>query len=186
MVEITRPGYTLIALFILFNLLGAVFYLGAIPKDLILLTLVFWSVVFLAVEVFLQKPDMETLRNAFGVGAFLMIFDFIVENSGWILHLWTVHGPLFQIGAVPLEILLVTLIGGAAWALYLPKKFDWRHSALDVLLFAIYGTLGEHLLRLSGIMVYEQWWGWPHAFVAYLLTWLLLHQFRYKAVEMWA
>ena len=76
------------------------------------------------------------------VGAFLLIFDFIFENSGWLAGLWYTTSE-FHVGVVPLQVMGIALFGGAAWALYLPRKFNLWHSLLDCLIFAAFGALGD-------------------------------------------
>ena len=174
---------TLFALVVLFTLLALGIYFELIPRGLIYASLVFWAVVFLAFELLLWRLEPGRVWRAVWVGVFLMLLDFMVQMTGWLFGLWSVGGSMFQIGAVPIEIMLITLLGGTAWALYLPRSFDRLHTLMDILVFATYGTLGEHLLRIAGLMVYKQWWGWPHAFAAYALTWMILHYFRYRVVR---
>jgi hypothetical protein len=78
------------------------------------------------------------------VGAFLLVFDFILVNSGWLLGLWYTKSQ-FAVGVVPLQVMGIAFFGGTAWALYLPRKFNLWHSA-DCLVFASFGGLGERLL----------------------------------------
>ena len=70
--------------------------------------------------------------------------------------------------------------GGTAWALYLPRRFDLWHSFLDCLAFAFFGALGERLLIGQVLFVYQQWWTSYDAFVAYFVTWVILHYLRYR------
>ena len=108
-----------------------------------------------------------------------MGFDFIVENSGWLLGYWHTQNAIIAIGIVPIAVMIVCLIGGAAWALYLPRKFSPIFSLADILFFAVWGAIGERVLMGQGLMVYTQGWTSYHAFVAYLLTWLVLHFVAY-------
>ncbi len=119
------------------------------------------------------------IRSALEVGAFLLIFDFIFENSGWLAGLWYTTSE-FHVGVVPLQVMGIALFGGAAWALYLPRKFNLWHSLLDCLIFAAFGALGERLLIGQVLFVYQQWWTSYDAFVAYFLTWVILHYVRYR------
>lgn len=119
------------------------------------------------------------LTSAMEVGAFLLIFDFIFENSGWLAGLWYTKSE-FHVGVVPLQVMGIAFFGGAAWALYLPRKFDLWHSLVDSLVFATFGALGEWLLIGQVLFVYQQWWTSYDAFVAYFLTWVILHVVRYR------
>ncbi len=118
------------------------------------------------------------LTSAMEVGAFLLIFDFIFENSGWLAGLWYTKSE-FHVGVVPLQVMGIAFFGGAAWALYLPRRFNLWHSIVDCLVFATFGALGERLLIGQVLFVYQQWWTSYDAFVAYFLTWAILHYVRY-------
>jgi hypothetical protein len=85
----------------------------------------------------------------------------------------------FHVGVVPLQVMGIAFFGGAAWALYLPRGFDLWHSLADCLVFATFGALGEHLLIGQVLFVYQQWWTSYDAFVAYFLTWVVLHYVKY-------
>jgi hypothetical protein len=118
------------------------------------------------------------ITDAMKVGAFLLIFDFIFENSGWLAGLWYTQSE-FHVGVVPLQVMGIAFFGGAAWALYLPRKFYLWHSVIDCLVFAAFGALGERLLIGQVLFVYQQWWTSFDAFGAYFLTWVVLHYVRY-------
>ncbi len=112
------------------------------------------------------------------VGVFLLVFDFVFENSGWVAGLWFTKSQ-FAVGVVPLQVMAIAFFGGTAWALYLPRRFSLGHTVADCLVFATFGALGERLLIGQVLFVYQQWWTSYLAFVAYLLTWVLLHYVRY-------
>jgi len=121
----------------------------------------------------------KRLGNALKLGAFLLVFDFIFENAGWLLGLWEAKSAV-AVGVVPLEVMAIAFFGGAAWALYLPKRFSLAHSLADALVFAFFGALGEWLLIRQGLFSYDLWWTSAHAFVSYLIAWGALHFMRYK------
>ena len=174
---------TLLTLVALFSFLALVFKPEVIPRPLMLWTLVLCAVGWLLIEMYVWKGSPEKIKQAFMVGMFLLVFDFIVENSGWIFGLWETHNSLFAIGIVPIEVMLICLIGGAAWALYLPRKFSVVHSTMDIMVFAFFGALGEHLMRQAGLMSYYQWWSFVWAVMAYALTWMVLHFVRYSWIK---
>jgi len=118
------------------------------------------------------------ISSGMKVGAFLLVFDFIFENSGWLAGLWYTKSQ-FHVGVVPLQVMGIAFFGGTAWALYLPRKFNLWHSVVDCLVFATFGALGERLLIGQVLFVYQQWWTSYDAFVAYFLTWVILHYVRY-------
>jgi len=125
----------------------------------------------------------KNMRNALLIGVFLMAFDFAVENLGGFLGYWRTYESVLPIYFVPLEIMVVCVLGGMAWALYLPKKFSAVYSAFDILLFSFFGAAGESLIIHSGLMHYSGGWTSVHAFFGYAVTWILLHFIRYRVLE---
>ena len=157
-----------------FVLLGAVFYflrLGQLSWYIILASALLWF----GLE---ANGNRGRMASALKVGAFLLVFDFIIENSGWLVGLWYTESD-FAVGVVPVQVMGVALFGGAAWALYLPRTFNAWHSFADCLVFASFGALGEWLLIGQVLFVYQQWWTSLDAFAAYFLTWVVLHYVRY-------
>lgn len=164
--------FMLLALLLLVPNLGGFFYVS----------LVFFSIVFLAFELVIDAGGKSFLRAAF-VGVFLMVFDFAVESAGGVAGLWVTRGSVFQAGYVPVEIMLVCLLGGTAWALYLPKNFNLKYGVFDVLFFSSFGVFGESLMRGANLMSYSGGWTVAHAFLGYAFTWMMLHVLRYKVLE---
>ncbi len=160
-----------------FVFLGVLLYyvrLGQLSWYIILLSALVWF----ALE---ARESRGRITEGMKVGTFLLVFDFVFENSGWLAHLWYTKSQA-AIGVVPLQVMGIAFFGGTAWALYLPKRFSLAHSVLDCLLFAFFGALGERLLIGQVLFVYQQWWTSYDAFVAYLLTWMVLHFVRYRAL----
>jgi hypothetical protein len=124
------------------------------------------------------RENRSRLSEGMKVGAFLLAFDFVFENSGWLAHLWYTKSQ-FAIGVVPLQVMGIAFFGGTAWALYLPRRFNLWHSVADCLVFAFFGALGERLLIGQVLFVYQQWWTSYDAFIAYFGTWAILHYVRY-------
>jgi hypothetical protein len=124
------------------------------------------------------RDNPGRISSAMKVGAFLLVFDFIFENSGWLAGLWFTTSQ-FHVGVVPLQVMGIAFFGGAAWALYLPRRFNLWHSVVDCLVFATFGAVGEYLLIGQVLFVYQQWWTSYDAFAAYFLTWVILHYVRY-------
>lgn len=117
--------------------------------------------------------------KAVEIGIFLMLFDFVVENLGKIVGFWRSYNSAYFVLAVPIEVMLLALIGGIAWALYQPKEFNWLYSLADIVVFAVFGTLGEYILVANGLLIYERGWTSFHAFLGYVATWAILHSIVY-------
>lgn len=130
-----------------------------------------------------KRVGWEKAKKAFLIGLFLLVFDFIVENTGWIFGLWEVEGT-FSIGVVPVEVMLIAFFGGSAWALYMPRKFDAQHSLLDAFVFSFFGTFGEFLLIKHGYFMYYRGWTSLHAFFAYFIAWWTMNYVRYRVVKL--
>ncbi|MBN1454906.1 MAG: hypothetical protein JW945_01445 [Methanomicrobia archaeon] len=149
------------------------------------------AIVWFVIELFVEKPTGTRLKKALVVAIFLVVFDFIFENSGTIFNLWYSSNSLVPVcmpiesihpACVPIEVMLVILFGGAAWALYVPQDFKLTYSVLDLLLIATFGAIGEYILIQFGLMHYLQWWTSLYAFLSYVATWILLHLVKYRIV----
>ena len=174
----TKEFGKLMLLIGVFVLLVIPFYylsLGQYAWDILLFCAVIWFVLE-------SKDTKKSIANALKIGAFLLVFDFIAENTGWIYGLWQTHSML-ALGVVPVQVMGIAFFGGAAWALYLPKEYRFWHSVADTLAFAFFGALGEYLLIRQGLFAYHLWWTSAAAFSAYYLTWIILHFVRYKVFK---
>jgi len=162
----------------LFTLLGVLFwYLPTENAHIIWGILDVCAVGWLAIEV--RGKSQKDLGRAIEIGIFLMIFDFIVENIGKVLGLWETYNSIFFVGAVPIEVMLLALAGGTAWALYQPHRFYGVYTFVNILIFATFGTIGEYIIAEKGLMVYMGGWTSLHAFFGYVLTWMILHSIVY-------
>ncbi|MDE1861193.1 MAG: hypothetical protein KGH72_05780 [Candidatus Micrarchaeota archaeon] len=160
-------GYFVLLALVLFS-----FQIGQAAWYIILMSAIAWF----AIE---ARYSRSGLGNALKIGAFLLAFDFIFENSGWISGLWQTYSQ-FHVGVVPIQVMGIAFFGGAAWAMYQPRKFDFVHSLLDCAVFGFFGALGEWLLIRQGLFAYHMWWTSELAFASYFLTWVLLHFVRYR------
>ncbi|MDI6639943.1 MAG: hypothetical protein QMD78_03880 [Methanocellales archaeon] len=142
------------------------------------------AILWFLIELYHNKTQTNKLKKSFLVGLFLMLFDFVVENSGKIAGLWEGYNSLFFVLYVPAEVMILCLVGGMAWALYLPERFDEVHSICDILLFSIFGALGEFILIKNGILAYMGGWTSIHAFMGYAVTWIILHALNYRIIKM--
>ncbi len=147
------------------------------------------AVGWFAIELYIENPDLERLKRVLCVAIFLMVYDFAFENSGTLLGLWYSSNSLIPVcvpvgstypACVPIEVMMLTLFGGAAWALYIPRKFKLTYSILDIILIATFGALGEFVLIQYDLMHYHLWWTSIHAFISYMGTWIILHFVNYK------
>ena len=154
-----------------FSLIGLFFWiLTPNAGYLIYLTLVIAAVLALAWKSIGKPPS----GRVFILGLFLMLFGWVVENAGGVIGLWNTYRSVFPVLYVPIEIMLLTLIGGMAWAMHLPERLTKRFILAESLVFGFFGSLGEWLLIKNGIMSYNTGWTSVHAFFGYFLTWLLL------------
>lgn len=169
-----------VVLFFYFVILGYLF-LQFLPGLYLWPVLVLGAVCWFLLE--RNEAKKEEIQLAFSIGLFLMFFDFIVENLGGVLGYWQVTTTLLHVGYVPIEVMLLTLIGGTAWALAQPKNFSFWESAADVLLFSIFGAVGEFVLMQNNVMFYANGWTSAHAFLGYFIMWVILHYLRYSLKE---
>ncbi len=172
----TEEFRTLVLLSAFFTAVALLLYfvpLGQISWDILATSAIAWFVIK-------ANDNQKRLWNALKIGAFLLIFDFVLENAGWFLGLWHPISTL-AVGAVPIQVMSIALFGGAGWALYLPRKFNRWHTLADSFVFALFGALGEWLLIRQGVFTYMLWWTSTLAFVSYFATWLILHFLRYRA-----
>ena len=178
--EYTRKWFFKIAIFLV---IGAIFY-ALTPRSS---PIFYWILVGSAVAWFIYERNKNRkfdLVRAFALGVFLMLFDWFVETYGLFLGQWQTAQSLFSVGAaVPIEIMLICLVGGAAWAMHFPKKLSWQYIAGDTLIFAFFGTLGEYLMQLNGLMIYMNGWTSIHAFIGYAITWLLMSYAWYRVLK---
>ncbi|MCX6815770.1 MAG: hypothetical protein NT120_02880 [Candidatus Aenigmarchaeota archaeon] len=130
-----------------------------------------------------KSKKRKLIKSAFLLGLFLMVFDFIVENLGFFGGLWTSPRSIFPVISVPIEIMVLTLIGGYAWGMHLPLKLDKDYMIVEVLVFGFFGAIGEKLLILNGMMIYTNGWTSVHAFIGYAITWLILFGVWYKCIR---
>lgn len=178
-----RNAYALVIKAVVFSLIAAFFWFLAPSGGLLTYAaLVTLALIWLVYEASKTKKN-KLLKHAFLLGLFLMVFDFVVENAGFFAGLWTSPQSMFSVISVPIEIMLLTFIGGSAWALHLPTKPDRTYVTFEVLIFGFFGALGEYLLILNGMMVYTNGWTSLHAFFGYVVTWIILFGVWYKGIR---
>lgn len=168
---------------LLFSLV-AVFFWWIAPNGGLMTyaTLLILAILWLGYE--LNQPKKRKILNqALALGLFLMLFDFVIENGGFFAGLWTSPQSIFLVIAVPIEIIALTIIGGTAWALHIPEKPSHSYIAFELLIFGIFGALGEYLLMLNGMMVYTGGWTSIHAFFGYVITWVVLFWVWYWGIR---
>jgi hypothetical protein len=165
-------NWNIAASFSLLFIGGAIFFLY--PNWLILpLTAFSW---FLLEIYFTADPKMGKIKHALFLGLFLLIFDFIFENLGGSMGYWVTKQSHLFVMAVPLEVMITCLFGGASFSI-LNSSFGWNQKTLllNLILWSIGGTISEFYLRLVNFMEYGNGWlSFPHAFISYLITFLIL------------
>ncbi|MFQ5815440.1 MAG: hypothetical protein ACE5G7_02970 [Candidatus Hydrothermarchaeaceae archaeon] len=129
-----------------------------------------------------NRRDKDVVKAA-EIGVFLMLLDFFAENLGKLLGLWRSYGSVYFVFAAPIEVMFLALIGGTAWALYQPKRFNALYSLADIAVFATFGTIGEHILGAKGLIVYIGGWNSFYAFLGYAVTWAILHSILYLRIQ---
>ncbi len=152
-----------------------------------------WIIPSVAVLLFLleyTRGKKDNLKAALLIGTFLMVFDFAFESIGSWLGFWGCYGSSLFVLAVPIEVMLTCLFGGAAWYMYVTSvsletaiMFKGRFNRsiilplilLDLLFFGIGGSTAEWCLMQRGFMYYSNGWLTFHAFLAYFSVWAMLH-----------
>ncbi|MBU4201618.1 MAG: hypothetical protein L6243_06405 [Candidatus Altiarchaeales archaeon] len=177
-----REKVNLMNIFVLFSALGFIFSTFQ-PRDFIWLILVECSILWFLIEVYHNRNNPGALKKAAIMGLSLALVGFVAENVGGTLGLWGILESVLFIGYMPIEVILICFLVGFAWSLYLPGEFNKNYSLYDVLLFSIFGTLGEIALVNNGIMQYNDGWGTPFVFAGYLMVWVLLHITNYKVLQ---
>jgi len=177
-----REIKALIIKIVVFSLIGVFFwYLTPNAGLVTYATLVIGAFILFVYETVKTKKK-PFIKYALLLGLFLMVFDFIVENLGFYAGLWTSPQSLFSVISVPIEIMALTVIGGYAWGMHLPLKFDKVYMVFEVLIFGFFGALGEYLLILNNMMIYTNGWTSVHAFFGYVITWIILFGVWYKGI----
>lgn len=174
-----KKVYQLLLLFIFLGVAFLVFMPGSLIWQILSTLAVLWFLV----EIYYEKPDVSRIKKAFLIGLFLMLFDFLVENSGKVLGLWEGYQSLQFILFVPIEVVILCFFGGTAWSLYLPKKFNIDYTVYDIVIFSTFGALGEFILIKNGILAYMNCWTSLHAAIGYAITWIILHLLNYKILK---
>ena len=163
----------------LFSFIGLIFWL-LVPNGGIAM---YYILIFGAAFWFLYEyKTNQVSRKAIKLGLFLMVFDWVVENLGDITNLWRSTNSFMFVGAVPIEIMALATVGGAAWAMHFPKKLNWGYVAGDAAMFAVFGMVGERLLIANNQMVYGPAWTSMHALVGYFLTFFAVSFVWYKFI----
>jgi hypothetical protein len=123
-----------------------------------------------------KVKNMKLVKLSILIGIILMIFDFAFENWGAIYGYWRTIDSSFFVLAVPIEIMLTCIFGGAAWFLFASKHKGKFFIAINLILWSIGGMVGESFLIKIGFMNYGNGWlSMPHAFVSYFLTFVLFY-----------
>ena len=172
-------------LIVLFSALFAFFWIASpnLTPDGFWTILLVMAVGWLAYELWSNKPGLKSLAFPFLVGISLLVMDLIINYVGLLWNLYTITPTSFTILADPLQLPLIALVGGMAYALHLPKRFDFVYTSTDVLLIGFFGTITERMLNINGIMDYISV-NWVNAFLTYAFVWLVLHMVYYSSKKL--
>lgn len=120
------------------------------------------------------KKSTSGIKLAIVMGVFLSTFDWIIENLGAIYGYWVSNFSNFYILAVPFEVGIAALFGGAMLSLLVTRsKPTVKQIVIGSAIFALAMTFGEYYANVVGLMKYGNGWWSLHAFFAYFGTWLL-------------
>lgn len=173
----------LVIKFLAFFLIFVLFWLLTPNAGLVTYIILVSLAIIWAIHETVSPERKFLIKHALLLGLFLMLFDFAVENLGFFMNLWTSPQSLFSVISVPIEIMVLTFIGGYAWAMHLPLKFNKIFMFFEVLIISFFGALGEHSLILNKMMIYTNGWTSIHAFLAYALTFVILFGVWYKVIR---
>lgn len=144
------------------------------------------SILFFIYSIYsLNKESDETetkkgLKKYILLGLFLMIFDFTIETLGGYYGVWTSQNSLLLVGYVPIEVMVICILGGTGWVIQLDTKVKSRnHLIYFVLFWTSGGAIGEQMLLGLNLMTYGQFfafgkWTLYWALLAYFLTWVFM------------
>lgn len=141
---------------------------------LLLTAIGIWGSIYSITRKKLKKNDIKEINlRGIKVGIFLLIFDFIFENSGLLLGFWHTTGSYFQIFAVPIEVMGIAFLAGFTYAI-LFKEFELDLAIFSSLAIAAIGTGIEAFLVSQNLLIYEGGWTSLHAYISYFLVFLLI------------
>jgi len=138
---------------------------------LLITAIALWAVIF-----YFKRPDKTTRKRAVKLGLFLLVFDFVFENIGYVLGLWEATGSIYRVIAPPIEVVGIALLAGYTYSVLFPKKFDWNLGLASSLLIAVTGVAFESILIGEKLLAYTGWWDSYFALVSYFVTFLIMHK----------
>ncbi|MEM3399405.1 MAG: hypothetical protein QXP42_01095 [Candidatus Micrarchaeia archaeon] len=140
-----------------------------------------WTTMLASSGTWFLVEAYRNLRNRIVLNA--LVFGFVVscilfameEMARW-LKLWSLYGGSFLFFGIPAELVAVYFFCSVAWALYIPRKFDWGHSIIEVVMVGFLLTLVEYILGWQWMIVgYGAGWTSAHTFIKYLVLLSLCH-----------
>jgi hypothetical protein len=150
-------------------------------------------------EDMIENMRLSHFKQDILLGLAFMGFDFIIETVGGFLGLWTSKDSLLFIGYVPIEVMIICFFGGIGWSIQLfslsrEEKYVGKKFIYFLLFWTTGGALGEQILIEYGVMEYGCFmyieglgcfiWTIYWAWLAYLLTWLLM-TFTFWKIHSW-
>jgi len=172
-----------IFLIILFTIFWLV--LPLIPKIIFWPTFALLAFTWFCYEYNKSKHDKKRVAKALKIGLLLVAANLLINYYFGFLqgaYIIEVNYSLFFVLGNPIELLVGSLLGGAAWFLRIPKKFNKIYSAVDVLTLAFFGMIAEVMLIGNGLLTYIAVDS-LNAFLTYALVWAILHFAYYKVLK---
>jgi hypothetical protein len=141
---------------------------------------IIWTIFVIGALLFFTYAVWDTRKERFYIfpyfilGVFLLIFDFFVETVGGFLNFWVSRESIFPFGFVPLEVMVMAVFGGTAWVTQVRKLKGISQYLYFILFWTTGGAFGEQILLFNGMMEYRTGWNLYLAWIAYLITWIIL------------
>ena len=135
----------------------------------------------IAFTAYFWKRNKTKVKAALVVGVLLSVFDFILESVGSITGYWWTEQGIHYIGYVTLEIMIITLLGGMMWSMFLPIKRNSTFSIPFILISILYGVFLESKLVDLELFFYGGGWTSFHALAVYTMIIFLMHETLYWA-----
>src|SRR3989344_8675590 len=178
--RLARLAGFLAVLFLAFWLL-----LPYLPKSFFWPIFAALAAVWFAYEHKINKTDKGRVRKALTIGLLVVLANLFVNYVfGFVLGAYIIeprYSLLFILGN-PVELLIASFLGSAAWFLYVPKKFDKVYSFFDVLTLAFFGMVAERMLIDNSLLTYVTVDS-LNAFLTYAALWAVVHFVYYKLLK---
>jgi len=131
-----------------------------------------------------KEKNKKYLKIALLFGIILMVFDFAFENWGAMYGYWVTLSSSLPVLAVPIEIMLTCIFGGAAWFLFIRNYKNKYFIIINMIFWSFGGMFGESFLIQIGFMAYGNGWvSIPHAFVSYFIIFVIFYYLSFFIIK---